>query len=263
MRLTLIISICCGFILNSLYGQEVKKEPVIIININNIQEQVTLLIPADVSLLSDEITVLKGGTGFGKDAIKKTYYPKDLKGYVLEDGRIFESEILPSEYEYKKVFLEKIMTNDGGVSIYSYLYKDYKKPILFMKEKRMVQLDADAEPFKSYIIDKASSCENLSPKDFRNIQPKESDILNSYKALTNCNGRFLNRKAHFGIMAGLNVTQLSSSDIYTNNKNETSVGPAIGVFADIPFSYKSFSFRPELFIGRMLRMRFCIAENMP
>jgi len=239
----------------NIYGQEMKTEKITIVHKNKTTSQVHILTPSDMSEYSYKITVIGGNISLS-EVVKTTYFPKDITSYKLSDGRTYFSTELSPEFENETVFLEEIL-DDGNITVYSYLYKDYKKPILFLKEmgKPIVQIDKNAEPVKTYLVSKSSSCENLTTSDFDRMKANQNDIINYHKATTDCNPRFIKRKTRLGLVAGFRYieTKYEKGEYYTKSKTvegeedyKTKVGPAIGIFLDVPFSHKSFSFHPEL-----------------
>lgn len=183
-------------------------------------------------------------------SIDTILYPKDIKGFILENKKIYKSEKLANN-KNEIVFMEEIL-KEGSLTIYSYQQSSSEKETLYMRngdDKPLVEVDSNCEPFRSYISENIAQCGNLSMDDFKNMKPERYTILNSYKALTNCNIKYFDRKIRIGVSASFGFSSISQKDEseISHASKDNSVGFNPGIFVDIPFSYKQFSFRPEIF----------------
>lgn len=170
-------------------------------------------------------------------------YPSQIIGYKLENGVTFVSKEINYKGELKKVFLEEVVKDDEFV-IYAYVDNDREPEALFMEEQngKPVQIDAEAEPFKSYLLKDISSKNNLNPEALSSIKANRYSIKNAYVAYSKDNTEYILRKAKFGIIAGYSLLDMKKNDVF----HERSSKYSIGLFADIPFIAKQFSAHPEL-----------------
>jgi len=194
-----------------------------------------------------KLVLLKKGAVFSSEMFKidTIFYPQDIRGFVFEDGRIYVSEKIIMDGKEQHVFMEQLIKNDS-VSIYSFSRSGEES--FFMKERNAlpVQIERDMEPFKTYLLNGIPVCDDLTKSTFDKMKLNRYDILNNYKALTNCNIRYAARNVSIGVMGGfaLNMMEKNPTLGLTSDRGNSYI---VGVFVDIPLSYKAFSIRPELF----------------
>lgn len=171
-----------------------------------------------------------------------TYYPEDITGYGLENGRTFISSFIRINGEKRKVFLEELVADD---SIKIYYYAGIPKEMFFIKktgEARKEIRDKGAE-FKAYLMGKAAQCKDLKKLNKHRIKLHPSSINRFYEAYTNCNIHLFPRfRMGVKLGIGLNVPKTNDNPLYTYRAG---ISYLIGLTASIPIDDK-LSFNPEI-----------------
>lgn len=216
---------------------------------NNANSEVWIQIPENPNSYFHQLNTVKW------DYLKREYIPDvtisplDIKGFKLENNVTYVSKVIMYQNQPQWVFLEEILTGED-FTIYAYTTdsKTFTPEILYMlkPDNSLVQIDSECEPYKTYLKEKSLAESKSISQDLDLVKPERYSIKNAYKTYKSDKPIYLKRKNQFGIIAGVNwaKTEIEYLD-YSVKTNHPS--PLIGIFADIPFSYKEFSFHPELF----------------
>lgn len=230
-------------------AQNKDVEKVSITTINNIQTEIWIQVPENTNSYFHQLNTVRW------DFLEKQYIPDaiigplDIKGFKLENNVVYVAKEITYQNEFRFVFLEEVL-KETDFAVYAYRpdINIYVPEVLYMQEnnKQLVPIDSECEPYKSYLKKKAFTENKSISQDLDLIKPERYSIKNAYKTYKFDKSVYLKKRIQIGIIAGLNY---ANSIVHINDfkKRTNNVRPLIGIFADIPFSYKEFSCHAELF----------------
>lgn len=249
----LALSFVCLFV-NNIFAQDMKTMNAIIFLNDSKKEQVLVLVPNDRLEYSYRISVLKKNKlQNNRLEIDTIFFPKDIKGFFLEDRSVFISENVSIDNTKKQCFLEELVNNDE-ITVYAFSRVNGKE-LYFMKDKRLGEdifsLNSDPKPYRTYLQQTVlSQCNKFDNNHFGKVKLNRDDIVNAYKAYIKCNPRYLDRGFKMGLMIGYNkgfVPGDNSAFEETKRRRLNNENIIVGLFTDFPLSYKNVSIHPELF----------------